>query len=105
MWVRILLPLQIRWLRTGVLLTGRDFPLPTVLCQQQNNNGKNRNLRKRVLERTDDQSDLAHMGQVAEFGNSGYGYYLDPGIDHLADRPDHQKRHDGYLSTVTFPSL
>ena len=39
MWVRILLPLQIRWLRTGVLLTGRDFPLPTVLCQQQNNNG------------------------------------------------------------------
>ena len=25
MWVRILLPLQIRWLRTGVLLTGRGF--------------------------------------------------------------------------------
>ena len=25
MWVRILLPLQIRWLRTGVLLTDRDF--------------------------------------------------------------------------------
>ena len=25
MWVRILLPLQIRWLHTGVLLTGRGF--------------------------------------------------------------------------------
>ena len=25
MWVRILLPLQIRWLRTGVLLTDRGF--------------------------------------------------------------------------------
>ena len=30
MWVRILLPLQIRWLRTGVLLTGRDFQLFSV---------------------------------------------------------------------------
>ena len=29
MWVRILLPLQIRWLRTGVLLTGAGSLLPT----------------------------------------------------------------------------
>ena len=28
MWVRILLPLQIRWLRTGVLLTDRGFRFP-----------------------------------------------------------------------------
>ena len=61
MWVRILLPLQIRWLRTGVLLTGRDLPLPTVLCQQENNNGKNCNLRQGVLERADNESDLAHV--------------------------------------------
>ena len=105
MWVRILLPLQIRWLRTGVLLTGRDLPLPTVLCQQENNNGKNCNLRQGVLERADNESDLAHVGQAAEFGYSGYGDDADPRCDHLVDRPGHQNRHDGYLPTVIiFPS-
>ena len=100
MWVRILLPLQNPVVTHRTVINRQRLPLPTVLCQQQNNNGKNRNLRKRVLEGVDDESDLAHLGQAAELGYPGYGYYPDPRCDHLVDRPGHQKHHDGNLSTI-----
>ena len=76
MWVRILLPLQIKYqrLRFGNCLTG-SIIASNLIESIKSKDEKVYQLSERVVRRAHQEDDLANLGQAAEFSSPGNGYH------------------------------